>query len=137
MNRNYDFKWGIDDNGSSGLVCAEDFRGPRPFSEPETQAVRDFLLDHRQVKIALNLHAWGPLFIIPYNYDHSKSDSHLPDSARKFYNDLYNKAGVPRAYKKGNGATTIGYTANGEASDWMLHELGIYALSPELGIDSR
>ena len=37
----------------------------------------------------------------------------------------------------GNGAKTIGYTANGEASDWMLHELGIYAASPELGIDMR
>lgn len=36
-------------------------------------------------------------------------------------------------YIQGNGATTIGYTANGEASDWMLHELGIYALSPEIG----
>eukprot|EP00353_Schmidingerella_taraikaensis_P019025 CAMPEP_0185621200 /NCGR_PEP_ID=MMETSP0436-20130131/56495_1 /TAXON_ID=626734 ORGANISM="Favella taraikaensis, Strain Fe Narragansett Bay" /NCGR_SAMPLE_ID=MMETSP0436 /ASSEMBLY_ACC=CAM_ASM_000390 /LENGTH=70 /DNA_ID=CAMNT_0028262221 /DNA_START=482 /DNA_END=694 /DNA_ORIENTATION=- len=32
---------------------------------------------------------------------------------------------------------TIGYTANGEASDWMLHELGIFALSPELGISNK
>ena len=28
---------------------------------------------------------------------------------------------------------TIDYTANGEASDWMLGELGIYALTIELG----
>lgn len=39
-------------------------------------------------------------------------------------------------YITGNGASTIAYTANGEASDWMLHELGIYALSPELGLKS-
>ena len=26
------------------------------------------------------------------------------------------------------------YTANGEASDWMLGERGIFAISPELGI---
>jgi hypothetical protein len=32
---------------------------------------------------------------------------------------------------------TIGYTANGEASDWMLHEHGIYAMSPELGTDDE
>ena len=31
----------------------------------------------------------------------------------------------------------VGYTANGEASDWMLHERGIYALSPQLGMDDR
>ena len=45
---------------------------------------------------------------------------------------------MPSAYTFGNGATTIGYTANGEASDWMLQERGIYAMSPEIGIeDSR
>jgi hypothetical protein len=33
----------------------------------------------------------------------------------------------------GNGAASINYTANWEASDWMLEERGIYAMSPELG----
>jgi len=27
----------------------------------------------------------------------------------------------------------VKYPANGEASDWMLGKLGIYAMSPELG----
>ena len=40
-------------------------------------------------------------------------------------------------YTFGNGATTICYTANGEASDWMLGERGVYAISPELGTHSR
>jgi hypothetical protein len=31
----------------------------------------------------------------------------------------------------------IGYTANGEASDWMLGEKGIISLSPELGNDNK
>lgn len=30
---------------------------------------------------------------------------------------------------------TVRYVANGEASDWMLHELGIIAMSIEIGID--
>jgi len=63
LNRNYDYQFGDNDDGSSGMACAEDFRGPFAFSEPETKAVRDFLLEHRGVKIALNFHAWGPLFI--------------------------------------------------------------------------
>ena len=33
----------------------------------------------------------------------------------------------------GNAMQTIQYKANGEASDWMLGELGIYAVSAELG----
>ena len=44
---------------------------------------------------------------------------------------------APLGYVLGNGASTIGYTANGEASDWMLGERGIYALSPELGTKSH
>jgi hypothetical protein len=43
---------------------------------------------------------------------------------------------VPNYYSFGNGKTTIGYTANGEASDWMLAEHGVYAISPELGTDN-
>ena len=33
----------------------------------------------------------------------------------------------------GNGAQTIKYTANGEASDWLLNSYNIYSMSPELG----
>ena len=36
-------------------------------------------------------------------------------------------------YRKGNGKITVGYSANGEASDWMLVNFGIVAMSPELG----
>ena len=56
----------------------------------------------------------------------------MPKEAQNFYDTLFKS--VPKGYIEGNGSQTIGYTANGEASDWMLHELGIYALSPELGI---
>lgn len=46
LNRNYDFKFGEDNVGSNPNPCAEDYRGPYPFSEPETRAVRDFLQTH-------------------------------------------------------------------------------------------
>ncbi len=34
----------------------------------------------------------------------------------------------------GNAIDTIYYTANGEASDWMLHDKNIISISPELGL---
>ena len=43
LNRNYPFLWGCC-GGSSGNPCAETFRGQSAASEPETQAVRDYLL---------------------------------------------------------------------------------------------
>ena len=36
INRNYSFKFGMDESGSSSNPCQEDYRGERAFSEPET-----------------------------------------------------------------------------------------------------
>lgn len=63
LNRNYNWAFAKDNEGSSGDPCAEDYRGPHPFSEPETRAIRDFLVNHDQVKFAINFHAYGNLMI--------------------------------------------------------------------------
>lgn len=68
LNRNYGYKWGFDNNGSSDNPCEEDYRGPAPFSEKETSAMRDFVGSLPLLKIALNFHAWGNLFVTPFNY---------------------------------------------------------------------
>jgi hypothetical protein len=44
LNRNYGYEWGADNSGSSPNPCSSTFRGDSAFSEPETQAVRDFIL---------------------------------------------------------------------------------------------
>lgn len=46
LNRNYGFKFGFDDTGSSSNPCAQDYRGKHAFSEPETQAMRNFMSWH-------------------------------------------------------------------------------------------
>lgn len=62
----------------------------------------------------------------------------MPVAARHFYEKLFTRTDIAKlGYIEGNGASTISYSANGEASDWMLYELGIYALSPELGLASK
>jgi hypothetical protein len=43
LNRNFPFLWGCC-GGSSGSPCAETYRGPSAASEPETQAIRDYIL---------------------------------------------------------------------------------------------
>jgi carboxypeptidase T len=70
LNRNYGYKWGIKDSGSSPNECAEDYRGASAFSEPETQAVKSVVeANHESLKIAVNFHCFGNLFIHPFNYD--------------------------------------------------------------------
>lgn len=45
LNRNWDWHWG--EVGASQDPCDETFAGSKAFSEPETRAVSEFILDHR------------------------------------------------------------------------------------------
>ena len=75
MNRNYGYMFGYDDKGSSGEqnICSDDYRGPHAFSEPETAAMRDFVGNWTNIKIAINFHCYGNLFITPFNYDNNQN----------------------------------------------------------------
>ena len=42
LNRNFGYKWGYDDEGSSPSPTSETYRGPSPESEPETRALDNF-----------------------------------------------------------------------------------------------
>jgi hypothetical protein len=67
LNRNYGVSWDKP-GGSSQDHCAENYRGPFPFSEPETRAIRDFLISHRHsIKFVYNFHAYGNMYLWPYN----------------------------------------------------------------------
>ena len=136
LNRNYEWAFAQDNEGSSGEPCEEDYRGPHPFSEPETRAIRDFLIENNKVKFAINFHAYGNLMIQPFNADDiENANLNKPEysHAKTFYNELRKSHVAPERNEQGNGQQTIKYTANGEASDYMLGERKIIALSPELG----
>ena len=66
-----------DNEGSTGeeLVCDDTYRGPTPFSEPETQAIKNFISKTwTNIKVAINLHAYGNLFIHPFNFDNQLNE---------------------------------------------------------------
>lgn len=137
LNRNYGVEFGIDNEGSSNRPCSEDYRGAGPFSEPETQAIKKFFEEHPEIKIAINYHTFGNLVITPYNcYTNEKSDKLLKENYPlffEFYKEFEKEANYPHNFLFGNGDKTIKYKANGDASDWMLHERKALSFSPELG----
>ena len=65
------------------------------------------------------MHAWGNYLVVPFNAE-NKEDVDLKrfTDATTFFENLKKK--TPSGSIMGNGATTVDYTANGEASDWML-----------------
>ena len=130
LNRNYGFFWGIDDIGSSPNSDSDTYRGPEEFSEPETQAVRDFTIDH-EILIALNYHTFGNLLIHPWGYNDQ------PTSEDSIFKAIGNSMIKENSFTLGTGTETVGYNVNGDSDDYLYGEVGeknrIYALTPEVG----
>lgn len=131
LNRNYGWLWGNDDQGSSPDGNSETFRGAGPFSEPETQAVRDFCNAH-EFRGALSYHAFGDMVIHPWG---TEENLLTPDSALL----AAHAARMTRnnGYSNGTCHQVLNYLVNGSSDDWMYGEQGekpkILAMTPETG----
>jgi len=131
LNRNYSYMWAYDNQGSSPDGCSETYRGTSPFSEPETQVVRDFVQSHN-FPIAFNYHSYSNLMIYPlgYEYDNPISDEDL-EIFIEYGEDMVQYNG----YALGSGPDLL-YPVNGEACDWMYGAENIFAYTPEIGAGS-
>jgi hypothetical protein len=114
LNRNWGYEWGYDDNGSSGSPSSETYRGTAPFSEPATQAVRQFCDAHHFV-LAMNFHTYSDLVILPWGYIPEET----PDSLlfREYASEMTQYNG----YTWGISSDII-YAVNGASDDWMYGE---------------
>lgn len=132
INRNYGYQWGYDNQGSSPDPLSLSYRGAAPFSEPETQAQRDFI-NSRHFKIIANYHSYSNLFLYPWGYDEILT----PD------NDIFVQMGdsvrVMTGYAPGPPWQLL-YPVNGGSFDWEYGEQTtkekVYAVSIEVGSSS-
>lgn len=130
LNRNYGFEWGYDNEGSSNEPSAETYRGPSAFSEPETQAIRDFCIA-KGFKTALSFHTFGDLFIYT---GHANGDPVEDTALLQEYAVTMTK---DNGYTYGNGMETVNYTTNGDSDAWMYGDQTskpkIISYTPEIG----
>lgn len=142
LNRNYDYKFGLDEEGSSQKPCQEDYRGEAPFSEPETAAIRDYVNRHKNIVSCVNIHTYGNAWIYPFNFVHDGEDHYLK-MKKPLFGDFYDefKADMQAKGHKafyGNAAFVLDYAANGEAGDWLTGAKNILNIDVELGdLDKR
>lgn len=83
LNRNFDFHWG--ETGSSTNLCSEIYQGSKPFSEPETRAIRDKLLSPEmlgKVDAFITLHTYSQMWIHPYNHQRHAFPNDVRDLVR-------------------------------------------------------
>lgn len=65
LNRNFEVGYRKSTNTSSNV-----YGGPHPFSEPETQAIKNFVDSHSNITIALDYHSQGNVFFPAHKFNH-------------------------------------------------------------------
>jgi len=140
LNRNFAYFWNTAVNGSSGLECSQVFRGISPESEPETQAVSNYIRslfpDSRGPNegdaaptdtsgMHLDIHSYSQLVLWPYGHTETLSPNDQGFVA------LGNKLAWFNDYTP---QQSIGlYPTDGTSDDVSYGELGIAAFTFELG----
>ena len=126
LNRNWSVDWG---NCSAPIVgsplsCgsndpADDtYYGPSAFSEPETQAIRDFTYTRHFVAM-IDQHAYGPYYSLPFGRPSLPANT-MAASDDEFYTYISGAMGTYNGMRSGNSPQALGYEVAGGVKDWML-----------------
>lgn len=123
LNRNWGFNWGFDNNGSSPTPSSETYRGTGPFSEPETQVMRDFI-NSRNFTVAMNYHTYSNLILYSWGssgyqggFTADDATFQLMGDSMQFYIQQVNGA----VYTVGQPWAVL-YDVNGDCNDWCYGE---------------
>lgn len=119
-NRNADDHWSEGESYSG----SDAYRGSAPFSEPETQALRD-LANQQKFAIALDFHCYGGMILWPPGYTNGLSKD---DAA---FRRIGTRMAKPIGYKAGTIAQTI-YKSYGDMATWLYSTHGTLAYGIEL-----
>jgi len=125
LNRNYDWEWGAQWQGSSGNTNSETYRGTAPFSEPETQTLVNTMAT-MPPGMSMSSHTYSDLMLYPWGYNTIVT----PDDAiyRQYGSSFTEENGWPRGT-----IWQVLYIANGGSVDYHYGEYGTLAFTPEIG----
>lgn len=130
INRNWAWGWGSD-NGSSGTPSSNTYRGTAPFSEPETQVLRDVLLANPHIRAMNDIHSYSQLIMWPWGYTNqlTPDDAAFRALGQVMEQTIESVLGTP--YTIGPVYTAI-YPVSGASIDWAYGARGVWAFTYEL-----
>lgn len=138
LNRNFEGHWNFQGVPSTPTIerfkrqmadpDSEIYSGKAPFSEPETQAIRNFLAN-KEVTIIMDLHSFGKMVIWPPGY----TTAAIPETP------IFRKVGKALTDRNGyRGGTSMEllYPTCGTTKDWGNEYHHALAFTMEVGSDS-
>ena len=141
LNRNYSVDWsnctGASSSCGSSSPSSDTYYGTAAFSEPETQAVRNFVIT-RNFVVAIDQHCHGSYYSLPYGRPTLHPPFNNEDAA--FYSHIPSLMGLHNGHRAGNSPETVNYEVAGGIKDWLLMgDIGtgnkgkIYGMTGEAG----
>ncbi|MEW1634867.1 M14 family zinc carboxypeptidase [Streptomyces sp. NPDC093801] len=126
LNRNFAYKWGYDNEGSSPNTSSETYRGPAAQSEPETVAL-DAFEKRIGFRYAINYHSASELLL--YGVGWQVATPTPDDVAYKALAGTPEHPAVPGYYPQ---ISSELYTTNGEADGHAANANGVMMFTPEM-----
>ncbi len=125
LNRNYDTTWCR--YGSSTSPGADTYCGTAPFSEPESAAMRDFILARKNIKTLQSYHSYGGMMLYPWGGSYDPVPN---EKDRNAFIKMADKMGELTGYDPKQSSDL--YAASGDTCDWAYEKAGIFAFTTEL-----
>ncbi|MFI8915347.1 M14 family zinc carboxypeptidase [Streptomyces sp. NPDC053513] len=126
LNRNFAYKWGYDDEGSSPDPTDETFRGKGPMSEPETRALDAF---QKRIGFAYGVNYHSAAQLLLYGVGWQVATDTPDDVALKALAGTPQKSAVP-GYRPQVSSEL--YITNGEADGHAANVNGMQMFTPEM-----
>lgn len=103
--------------GGSTNPCDETYCGSKPFSDPTSKAVADFVVNRANIQVAVDFHSYSQLWMEPYGYTRDLPENFAQQQAmaRRAVKALEEVYGTK--YREGPISTTI-YPASGSSADY-------------------
>ena len=132
VNRNYPYYWGYDNIGSSPYTDDLTYRGPSAGSEPETQAMMNFI-NSREIVTHDTVHTYSNLLLYPWGW----TSSGTPDD--NLFMNMAAEMTKHNGYEPGQPGEVL-YEVNGGTFDWVYGDVTgharAYSFSTEIGSSS-
>lgn len=120
LNRNYDYHWGIE---GDRFPNSSYYPGPFPFSEPETQAIRN-LSERERFVYHLDFHSAGELVLYPSSNPLDEQVIQIAEQIARI---------IEKRCRRNHYSIAPLNDRVGQCSLWMYNELGVLSFTVEAG----
>ncbi|MFI6928917.1 M14 family zinc carboxypeptidase [Streptomyces sp. NPDC050287] len=126
LNRNFPYKWGYDDEGSSPNPTSQTYRGAAPGSEPETKALDAF---EKRIGFTYGINYHSAAELLLYGVGWQVATDTPDDVAYKALAGTPDNSAIPGYHPQ---VSSELYTTNGEADGHAANVNGTAMFTPEM-----